>query len=149
MTFQELTDRIEEKTAVLGVIGLGYVGLPVAAIFADAGYQVIGVDLKADRVDAHEDGLLLTDYKTGRPISDAARDDTRRVHLLRAIHRGERLQAALYALAAGNSRGTGRYLFLSPDAEQKTADYLRRASFFRDKYGGYNSKDRLSPPERA
>jgi UDP-N-acetyl-D-mannosaminuronic acid dehydrogenase len=52
MTLQELTDRIEEKTAVLGVIGLGYVGLPVAAIFADAGYQVIGVDLKADRVEA-------------------------------------------------------------------------------------------------
>lgn len=51
MTLQELTDRIEEKTAVLGVIGLGYVGLPVAAIFAEAGYQVIGVDLKADRVE--------------------------------------------------------------------------------------------------
>ena len=52
MTLHELTHRIEKKTAVLGVIGLGYVGLPVAAIFADAGYQVIGVDLKADRVDA-------------------------------------------------------------------------------------------------
>lgn len=51
MTLRELTDRIEEKTAVLGVIGLGYVGLPVAAIFAEAGYQVIGVDVKADRVE--------------------------------------------------------------------------------------------------
>lgn len=52
MTLQELEVLIEDRTALLGVIGLGYVGLPVAAIFAEAGYQVTGVDLKADRVEA-------------------------------------------------------------------------------------------------
>ncbi|MCW1968879.1 MAG: nucleotide sugar dehydrogenase, partial [Anaerolineae bacterium] len=35
---------------VIGVVGLGYVGLPVACEFARVGFRVIGVDLKADRV---------------------------------------------------------------------------------------------------
>ena len=50
MVLPELRKKIEEKTAVLGVIGLGYVGLPVAALFAEKGFRVIGIDLKADRV---------------------------------------------------------------------------------------------------
>ncbi|MGD2050503.1 MAG: nucleotide sugar dehydrogenase [Chloroflexota bacterium] len=50
MLLKELESKIENKTAVIGVIGLGYVGLPVAACFADAGFKVIGVDILAERV---------------------------------------------------------------------------------------------------
>jgi UDP-N-acetyl-D-mannosaminuronic acid dehydrogenase len=47
-----LTDKIENRQAVIGVIGLGYVGLPVACAFAQAGFSVIGIDVKAERVAA-------------------------------------------------------------------------------------------------
>lgn len=40
-----LRDKIENRAAKLAVIGLGYVGLPVAASFAQAGYSVTGVDI--------------------------------------------------------------------------------------------------------
>jgi UDP-N-acetyl-D-mannosaminuronic acid dehydrogenase len=50
MTIIELHQKIKQKEAIIAVIGLGYVGLPVAAVFAKAGFQVIGVDIKADRV---------------------------------------------------------------------------------------------------
>lgn len=50
MALWELRDIIERHAAVLGVIGLGYVGLPVACLFADAGFRVIGVDLKDERL---------------------------------------------------------------------------------------------------
>jgi UDP-N-acetyl-D-mannosaminuronic acid dehydrogenase len=50
MTLIELHQKIEQKEAIIAVIGLGYVGLPVAAVFAKAGFQVIGVDIKAERV---------------------------------------------------------------------------------------------------
>jgi UDP-N-acetyl-D-mannosaminuronic acid dehydrogenase len=50
MTLGQLQTKIEQKQAVIGVIGLGYVGLPVAAMFAQAGFAVIGVDIKAERV---------------------------------------------------------------------------------------------------
>lgn len=47
---QALRKKIEEYQLTLGIIGLGYVGLPVACVFAQAGYRVIGVDVKEDRV---------------------------------------------------------------------------------------------------
>jgi len=45
MTYKELKHKIEEKTATIGIIGLGYVGLPMASLFADRGYQVKGADI--------------------------------------------------------------------------------------------------------
>lgn len=50
MELQELERRIEQRQAVIGVVGLGYVGLPVACMFAHAGFTVIGLDVKTDRV---------------------------------------------------------------------------------------------------
>ena len=49
--------KIKDKTATLGVIGLGYVGLPVACVFAEAGYPVIGVDIQEARVETINAGL--------------------------------------------------------------------------------------------
>ena len=52
MVMAELRRKIEARQATLGVIGLGYVGLPVACTFAAVGFRVIGIDIKADRVAA-------------------------------------------------------------------------------------------------
>jgi len=52
-----LQQKIAAKTARIGVIGLGYVGLPVACLFAEAGFAVTGVDLKAERVAAINAGI--------------------------------------------------------------------------------------------
>ncbi len=46
----ELIRRIEAREARIGVVGLGYVGLPVAVAFADAGFQVVGIDLNPEKV---------------------------------------------------------------------------------------------------
>lgn len=48
-TAATLKTKIEDRTARIGVIGLGYVGLPVACVLADAGFEVSGVDLDAAR----------------------------------------------------------------------------------------------------
>lgn len=50
MNLPELKDRIETKQAKIAVIGLGYVGLPVAARFAQVGFDVLGVDRLEQRV---------------------------------------------------------------------------------------------------
>jgi UDP-N-acetyl-D-mannosaminuronic acid dehydrogenase len=47
---EQLQQKIKRKEAVIGVIGLGYVGLPVASAFAQVGFTVIGVDVKSERV---------------------------------------------------------------------------------------------------
>ncbi len=50
MDFDTLLRRMEERSARLLVIGLGYVGLPVAARFAQAGFDVTGLDVNAEKV---------------------------------------------------------------------------------------------------
>jgi UDP-N-acetyl-D-mannosaminuronic acid dehydrogenase len=49
-TFQSLWNCVEDKTARTVVIGLGYVGLPVAARFAQVGFDVTGLDVNAHKV---------------------------------------------------------------------------------------------------
>jgi len=48
----ELLKRIENKEARLGVIGLGYVGLPLMHAFHNAGFRVIGFDVDPKKIDA-------------------------------------------------------------------------------------------------
>ncbi|RLC36194.1 MAG: UDP-N-acetyl-D-glucosamine dehydrogenase, partial [Candidatus Nealsonbacteria bacterium] len=47
---KQLLSKIKNKTAVLGVIGLGYVGLPLAVEKAKAGYKTIGFDMQEKKV---------------------------------------------------------------------------------------------------
>jgi len=53
---KELVEMIRTKKAQLAVIGLGHVGLTVAAVFADTGFQVTGADLKQEVVRAVSSG---------------------------------------------------------------------------------------------
>jgi UDP-N-acetyl-D-glucosamine dehydrogenase len=45
----ELTDKIRARTARVGVVGLGYVGLPLAVEFAQKGFEVTGIDVSATK----------------------------------------------------------------------------------------------------
>src|SRR5438094_30830 len=47
----ELLARITSRQATVAVIGLGYVGLPVARAFASAGYRVLGFDIDPAKVE--------------------------------------------------------------------------------------------------
>jgi len=57
MALTDLRKKITDRSARIGVIGLGYVGLPVAALFAQKGYDVAGVDIKAERVEKINRGI--------------------------------------------------------------------------------------------
>ncbi|MEX2178040.1 MAG: nucleotide sugar dehydrogenase [Gemmatimonadaceae bacterium] len=53
---KQLLDKIEQRTARIGVIGLGYVGLPLAVEFARAGFRVVGYDVSERVVNLVNDG---------------------------------------------------------------------------------------------
>jgi len=57
LALAELKAKINDRSAKLAVIGLGYVGLPVAALFAQKGFQVIGVDIKQQRIERINQGV--------------------------------------------------------------------------------------------
>ena len=50
-TIETLKEKIKNKTARVGIVGLGYVGLPLAVEFANAGFTVTGIDVQESKVD--------------------------------------------------------------------------------------------------
>ncbi|MFA6635504.1 MAG: nucleotide sugar dehydrogenase [Candidatus Omnitrophota bacterium] len=66
-THAALKQKIKNKTATVGVIGLGYVGLPMAVQFARKGFDVRGIDLSAKRIARLKKGVSYIG-----DISDAA-----------------------------------------------------------------------------
>jgi UDP-N-acetyl-D-glucosamine dehydrogenase len=73
---QDLIEKIRRREARCGVIGLGYVGLPLALEFARAGFRVTGIDLDERKIDAiaagrsyivdTKDGEIAEQVKAGR-----------------------------------------------------------------------------------
>jgi UDP-N-acetyl-D-glucosamine dehydrogenase len=73
---QELRRKIESREARVGVVGLGYVGLPLAVEFAQAGFTVTGIDLDTRKVDALNRGeSYIQDVSTAdvKALVDAGR----------------------------------------------------------------------------
>jgi UDP-N-acetyl-D-glucosamine dehydrogenase len=45
-TLLGLEEKIRDKSATIGIVGIGYVGLPLAVAFAMAGFRVLGFDVR-------------------------------------------------------------------------------------------------------
>jgi UDP-N-acetyl-D-glucosamine dehydrogenase len=69
-TGKDLISKFESRQATVSVIGLGYVGLPLAVAFADAGFCTIGIDLNQAKVDSVNRG---ESYIQGIPSSSSGR----------------------------------------------------------------------------
>jgi UDP-N-acetyl-D-glucosamine dehydrogenase len=67
-----LLDKIQNKTATIGILGLGYVGLPLAEVFARAGMKVVGFDVDASKIDMIKAGKTyigdLTDEQVAAQV---------------------------------------------------------------------------------
>ncbi|MCS6885417.1 MAG: nucleotide sugar dehydrogenase [Acidobacteriota bacterium] len=88
-----LCNKLETRQALVVVIGLGYVGLPLAVEFAAAGFAVIGLDVDESKVDAVNDGRSY--------IKDVSSDRVKILvegHKLRATLRHESLAEADVAI---------------------------------------------------
>lgn len=66
---QQLLDKLNNRSAKIGIVGLGYVGLPLAVAFAQEGYRVMGVDLDSRKVDLLNTG---TSYIPDIPTDEVA-----------------------------------------------------------------------------
>jgi UDP-N-acetyl-D-glucosamine dehydrogenase len=69
MDHGRLVERLTRREARVGVIGLGYVGLPLAHAFAQAGFQVLGFDIDPPKVAAIEAGRSYIDAVPGEAVA--------------------------------------------------------------------------------
>jgi UDP-N-acetyl-D-glucosamine dehydrogenase len=88
----ELKEKIRNRHARIGIIGLGYVGLPLAVEFAKAGFQVTGFDVDVAKIAAINKGHSYIGDVSSEDISTAvkagklsATDDMSKLHDMDAI----------------------------------------------------------------
>src|SRR5437763_13144977 len=67
---EQLQSRIDLRTARVAVVGLGYVGLPLAESFAQAGYPVVGFDIDAEKVKKLKTGRSYIGHISSQRIAE-------------------------------------------------------------------------------
>jgi len=68
---QQLLQKVADKSAVIGIVGLGYVGLPLMLRFAEVGYKVLGFDIDQSKVDALSAGRSYIEHISADSIAEA------------------------------------------------------------------------------
>jgi len=113
---KELIDKIRRRTAPLAVIGLGHVGLTTATMFANAGFQVLGVDINRQVLKAVSSGK--------RYIRESELDD-----LFRRTVKDGRLKATINTVQAMKKADIGIVCVQTPitDSKEPNQTYLQKA----------------------
>ncbi len=69
-----LITKIQNKEAVIGVVGLGYVGLPLILAFSAKGFRCVGFDVDQTKVDSINAGESYIDHIDSAPLQSGVRD---------------------------------------------------------------------------
>ena len=64
-----LREKLTAREAVIGIVGLGYVGIPLALRFSEVGFQIVGFDIDQDRVETLNSGRSPIKHITGDDIA--------------------------------------------------------------------------------
>jgi len=69
-----LINRLQEKTAVIGILGLGYVGQPLLLRYSELGYKVIGLDVDNEKIESLNSGVSriahIDDARVAKALDD-------------------------------------------------------------------------------
>lgn len=68
-----LAGKIENKQAVVGVIGLGYVGLPLLKAFHAAGYPVVGFDVDGRKIESLKADAIISNTSAATWLQPCSR----------------------------------------------------------------------------
>jgi UDP-N-acetyl-D-glucosamine dehydrogenase len=87
----ELKRKIESREARIGIVGMGYVGLPLALLFSEQGFRVTGFDIDSRKVDALNSGgsyivrIPGTEIQSAQKHGFSATSDYAKVHDMDAV----------------------------------------------------------------
>ena len=68
---QSAIGKFRDKTATIGIVGLGYVGLPLMLRYAETGFKVLGFDIDAEKVNKLNNGETYIEHITAEKIAAA------------------------------------------------------------------------------
>ena len=68
---RQLTNRLQNRSAVIGIVGLGYVGLPLTLRFSAVGFRVLGIDIDAGKVSRLNEGSSYIEHICSAEVARA------------------------------------------------------------------------------
>jgi len=68
---EALLRKLKDRTATIGIVGLGYVGLPLALRYAEVGYKVVGFDIDAAKIEALNAGRSYIEHIASAAVATA------------------------------------------------------------------------------
>lgn len=68
---KQAIEKFASKTATIGIVGLGYVGLPLALRFSEEGYKVVGFDIDPEKVSKLKDGGSYIEHISAAGVAKA------------------------------------------------------------------------------
>lgn len=68
---QQVLERLSERSASIGIVGLGYVGLPLVLRYAEVGYKVVGFDIDQSKIDCIAKGESYIEHISADAIATA------------------------------------------------------------------------------
>ena len=71
MSKQQLIEKLKNKNAIIGIVGLGYVGLPLMLRYSEVGYRVLGFDIDADKVNSLSQGKSYIEHISSESIAQS------------------------------------------------------------------------------
>ena len=116
-------DRIRRRKAVVGVLGLGYVGLPLALRFAEAGVRVVGFDIDTAKVRKLAAGRSYINYIPDRAIREGRRNG---FEATTDFSRARRMDALIICVPTPLSKVREPDLSFVVNTTEAIAPYLRR-----------------------
>lgn len=117
----KLQDRINEKICVLG---LGYIGLPTSAMFANNGYQVIGVDVNKEVVNELNEGKIIIE----EPYLDALVYDVVKSGKLKATTTPEKADVFIIAVPTPINQDKTAKMDYVIEATKSIVPYLEKGN---------------------
>ena len=73
MAHSELVRRLKDRQSVIGILGLGYVGLPLALRYTEVGYRVVGFDIDSEKVTKLAAGKSYIEHISSESITAAVK----------------------------------------------------------------------------
>ena len=70
---ETLIKKLNNKSAIIGIVGLGYVGLPLSIRYAEAGYKVIGLDIDPKKAENIAQGKTYIKHIPDKAIQGATK----------------------------------------------------------------------------
>ena len=120
-----LKQRIEDRTAVVGVLGLGYIGLPLMRAFWEAGFPVLGYDVDASKIEQLQAGTNYLKHLGEDLVSTMADGPAERFHVTADPADLAKADALIVCVPTPLGQHLDPDLSFIESTTQKIADHLR------------------------